>query len=186
MTVDQNERRAVSTKVIALCKAAAKVRGGTWISGAPTHILPDVLAALEDDGWHLSRGPVSLADDQVEQAAKAIHRADQERLSPYRRTAWDSDECGRDVYRDEARIVLAALGVVPGATDDRLREAVIEWVAAIDAVEAVEHGFTSETGNAEMLEALTAPVRRRSSAEKAVHAALVLVREGDERNNDER
>jgi hypothetical protein len=44
-----------SKKVFALCLAASKVRGGSWIEGAPTHILAEVLSALERDGWTLQR-----------------------------------------------------------------------------------------------------------------------------------
>ncbi len=48
-------RHTVSQQVVALCSAAASVRGGTWVDGAPTHLFPALLRALEAKGWELRR-----------------------------------------------------------------------------------------------------------------------------------
>lgn len=44
-----------SGAVLALMKAAAEVRDGAWINGAPSHIFAELVKALEADGWVLTR-----------------------------------------------------------------------------------------------------------------------------------
>lgn len=47
-------KRTIDYKaVIALLKAANRVRNGQWIKGAPSHIFPELLTELEKDGWRL-------------------------------------------------------------------------------------------------------------------------------------
>lgn len=44
-----------SEPMVGLLQASATVRGGAWINGVPTHVLAELLDALNDDGWELHR-----------------------------------------------------------------------------------------------------------------------------------
>lgn len=47
-----NDRRR-DEQMLVLLRASFKVRDGSWICGAPTHVLAELLAELERDGWRL-------------------------------------------------------------------------------------------------------------------------------------
>lgn len=57
-------------KTLALCKAASRVRDGAWIKGAPTHIFPELLRSLEQDGWTLVARVVERPDEGQRLAAQ--------------------------------------------------------------------------------------------------------------------
>lgn len=47
------EERRRDEQMMVLLRASFKVRDGSWICGAPTHVLAEVLTELERDGWRL-------------------------------------------------------------------------------------------------------------------------------------
>lgn len=49
-----------SRAVMAMLLASGRVRGGSWLNGAPSHVLAEFLTELERVGWQLIQVPVRL------------------------------------------------------------------------------------------------------------------------------
>lgn len=77
---------------LALCRAGCNVRGGLmhWLKGAPTHVFPELIHALEDIGWEVRPATERTRAEAALEAADAMAAAQDEADYFTRREAYRS------------------------------------------------------------------------------------------------